>query len=116
MMVSIDIRPKSDANKINPNSTKEISVAILSGNGFDARTIDPNTIRFGATGTEAAPVDVGRRDVDGDGDRDVVARFEIQDTGIRCGDTSAILTDRFLTDRRLSVQIQSKQCSVRNRV
>ena len=29
MVVSIDVRPRSDANKINPNSTKEINVAIL---------------------------------------------------------------------------------------
>ena len=85
LLVSIDIRPKSDANKINPNSTKDINVAILSGKGFDARMIDPNSVRFGATGTEAASVNVGRRDVDGDGDRDLVVRFEIQDTGIKCG-------------------------------
>jgi hypothetical protein len=92
LLVSIDIRPKSDANKINPNSTKEINVAILSVNGFDATTVDPNTVRFGATGSEAAPVHVARRDVDGDGDRDMVVRSQIQDTGIKCGDTSASLT------------------------
>jgi hypothetical protein len=57
-VVSIDIRPKSDADRINPNSTNEINVAILSDNGFDARTIDPNTVRFGATGTEAAPIHI----------------------------------------------------------
>ena len=95
--VSIDIRPKSDANRINPNSSGNINVAILSGNGFDARTIDPDTVRFGATGTEAAPVNVGRRDVDGDGDRDVVLRFQIPDAGIKCGDTSASLTGQTFT-------------------
>jgi hypothetical protein len=76
-----------DANKINPNSTKDINVAIFSVNGFDATKVDPNTVRFAATGTEAAPIHVGRRDVDGDGHRDMVVRFEIQDTGIKCGDT-----------------------------
>ena len=79
ILVTVDVRPRSEANKINPNSANNINVAIFSGNGFDARTVDPNTIRFGATGTEAAPIHVGRRDVDGDGDRDVVARFVIQD-------------------------------------
>lgn len=54
--------------------------------------IDPNTIRFGATGTEAAPAHVGRRDGDGDGDPDMVVRVEIQDTRISCGDISAVLT------------------------
>ena len=67
MLVSVDIRPRSDANRINPKSIKNINVAILSVNGFDATTVNPNTVRFGATGTEAAPIHVARRDVDGDG-------------------------------------------------
>ena len=113
MMVAIDIRPKSDANKINPNSTKEINVAILTDNGFDATAVDPNTVRFGATGTEAAPVDVGRRDVDGDGDRDMVVRFQIQDTGIKCGDTSAILTGQIFNGPSIigSSPIRTVQCN-----
>jgi hypothetical protein len=91
-LVSIDIRPRSDANKINPASTKNINVALFSADGFDATTVDPNTLRFGATGTEAAPIHIGPRDVDGDRRRDLVVRFQILDTGIKCGDTSAILT------------------------
>jgi hypothetical protein len=92
MTVTVDVRPRSDANRINPNSTNNINVAVFSLNGFEARTIDPNSVRFGATGTEATPIQVGRRDVDGDGNRDLVFRFHIQDLGIQCGDTSAILT------------------------
>ena len=86
------IRNLVEANRINPNSDKEIRVAILTGNGFNAATVDPNTVRFGVMGTEAAPVNFAWRDVDGDGDTDMVLRFEIQDTGIKCGDTSASLT------------------------
>ena len=67
-------------------------MAILSDNGFDATTIDPNTVRFGATGTEAAAIQVGRRDVEKDGDRDILFRFTISNTGIKCGDTFATLT------------------------
>ena len=92
MLVSVDVRPHGDANRINPNSSGDIRVAIFSVDGFDATTVDPNTVRFGATGTEAAPIHVGRRDVDGDGNRDMVLRFQIADTGIKCGDTSASLT------------------------
>ena len=40
----------------------------------------------------AAPVHVARREVDGNGKRELLLRFEIQDTGIECGDTSATLT------------------------
>ena len=91
MVVSVDIRPKKDANRINPSSNKNVNVAIFSGNGFDAATIDPTSARFGATGTEATPIHVRVTDVDGDGLRDMILRFQILDTGIKCGDTSAFL-------------------------
>ena len=91
-IVSIDVRPRSDTNKLDPDSSREITVAILSVDGFNALTVDPNTVRFGATGNEAAPVHVARRDVDGNGHRDLLLRFEIQDTEIECGDTSGTLT------------------------
>jgi uncharacterized membrane protein len=91
-LVSIDIRPGSDRNKVDPDSNKRISVAILSVDDFDALTVEPKTVRFGAIGDEAAPVRIARRDVDGNGERDLVLRFEIQDTEIECGDTSATLT------------------------
>jgi hypothetical protein len=92
MLVSVDIRPRKDANRINPSSSKNVNVAIFSGNGFDATNVDSSTVRFGATGTEATPIHVRLTDVDGDGLRDMVLRFEILDTGIKCGDTSALLT------------------------
>jgi hypothetical protein len=45
MLVSLDVRPRSDANKVNPKSTKNINVAICSVTGFDAITADQNTVR-----------------------------------------------------------------------
>ena len=92
MLVSIDVRPRSDANRINPNSSQNINVAVFSVKGFDATTLDPNTVRFGGTRTEAAPIHLARRDVDGDGRQDLVARFQIPELGIQCGDTSATLS------------------------
>jgi hypothetical protein len=112
MLVSVDIRPKKDANRINPNSGKDINVAIFSVNGFDATTVDSNTVRFGKTGIEAAPINVALKDIDGDGNRDMVLRFAIQDTGIACGDTSAVLTAQ--TSNGLSITgsspIKTVQC------
>jgi hypothetical protein len=112
MLVSVDIRPKRDANRINPNSNNNINVAIFSANGFDATAVDPNTVRFGATGTEAAPIQGAIRDVDGDGLFDLVLRFAIPDTGIMCGDTSASLTGQ--TAEGLSITgsspIKTVQC------
>lgn len=90
--VEIDIRPGSDSNKVNPNSPGAISVAILTTDTFDASAADAATVRFGHTGTEAAPVRSALRDVDADGDVDLLLRFQIPDTGIVCGDTSASLS------------------------
>jgi hypothetical protein len=90
--VVIDIRPESEANEINPKSHGKIPVAIFTRQEFNATTVDPNTVRFGRTGTEATPVSVRFEDVDRDGRADTVVRFETQDTGIMCGDTSAVLT------------------------
>lgn len=90
--VSIDIKPGSDPNSINPRSKGEIPVAILTTDSFDATTVDPTTVRFGPTGTETAPVHSALEDVDGDGDTDLILHFSTQDTGIACGDISAFLT------------------------
>jgi probable HAF family extracellular repeat protein len=113
-LVSIDIKPKSDANRIDPDSDEDLHVAILSGDGFDATTVDPNTVRFGATGNEASPVHVARRDVDGNGQRDLVLRFEIQDTEIECGDTSATLTGQTSNGESIfgSSPINTVQCYI----
>jgi hypothetical protein len=94
--VAIDIRPRSDANRVNPHSTKSINVAIISENGFDAGTVDSGPVRFGASGIEAAPVNVAHRDVNRDGQRDLVLRFQIQDLGVACGATSLTLIGQLL--------------------
>jgi hypothetical protein len=108
--VVIDIRPRSEANKINPKSHGKIPVVIFTREEFDATTVEPNTVRFGRTGSEATPVSVRFRDVDRDGRTDMVVRFETQDTGIMCGDTSAILTGQ--TANGLSISGSSSLTTV----
>jgi hypothetical protein len=90
--VRMDIRPGRLANRIDPASDRNVQVAMLSDEVFDVRSVVADTVRFGATGTEAAPVTSVFRDVDGDGDIDGVLRFRIQDTDIQCEQTSALLT------------------------
>lgn len=94
--VAIDIKLGSFPNSINPRSKGNIPVAILTTGTFDATTVDSTTVRFGATGTEAAPLHSALADVDGDGDTDLILHFNTQDTVIQCGDTSASLTGETL--------------------
>jgi len=90
--VSIDIQPGSDPASINPKSNGKIPVAILTTDTFDATTVKAVTVRFGAAGTEAVPVQVAVEDVNGDGRPDLLLSFNTPATGITCGVTSASLT------------------------
>jgi hypothetical protein len=95
--VPIDIMPNSDGNNLNLRAGQGagIDIAILSiGEFFEApNEIDPLTLKFGPReGNIWGNPQV--RDVDGDGDEDLVVKFLIQQTGIPCGDTHAILFGR----------------------
>jgi hypothetical protein len=92
LIVPLDIKPNTSPNSINLDAPGKLPVAVLSTASFNAATIDPSTIRFGRTGTETAPLKSSLEDVNGDGRKDLVCQFEIQEIGLICGDTSAILT------------------------
>lgn len=99
--VAIDIKPGSFPNSINPSSNGVTPVAILATESFDATTVDPATVLFGVTGSEAAPVHWALEDVDGDGDADMILHFNTQSMGIQCGDTAASLTGRTFTGQMI---------------
>jgi subtilisin family serine protease len=80
--VTVDIKPRDFPNSINVKSKGLIPVAILTTNSFDATAVDPNTVRFGRSGTEAQPVHFALADADGDGDRDLILHFRTEDTGL----------------------------------
>lgn len=96
--IEIDIKPGNEDNSINLKSNGVIPVAILTTSDFDALTVDPSTVRFGKTGTEAAPMHEGGHveDVDKDGDNDLLFHFRTQETGLQEGDTEAYLTGKLL--------------------
>jgi hypothetical protein len=112
LQVSIDIKPGTFPNSINSRNPGVIPVAILSTDTFDATTVDPSTVRFGVTGTEAAPVHSAIQDVNGDGKLDMVLQFATQSTGIVCGMTSAILTGKTISDQAITGadSIQTVNC------
>jgi hypothetical protein len=91
--VPIDIIPEN-VNLI-AGQGAGIEVAILSvGEFFDApNVIDPLSLKFGPRqGNIWGSPRV--RDVDGDGDGDLLVKFLMQQSGIACGDTHASLTGR----------------------
>ena len=94
LQVSTDIKPGSSPNSINPRSKGVIPVAILTTETFDATDVDPSTVFFGPTGTEATPVHSSLEDIDGDGETDMILHFKTVATGIQCGDLSATLTGK----------------------
>jgi cysteine-rich repeat protein len=79
---------------VNPRSNGTLTVVLLGGSAFDARSANVPTIRFGPTGTEAAPIDAALRDASGDGVVDLVLRFKTRDAGFACGATTAIVAGR----------------------
>ncbi len=92
----IDIKPGSHPNSFNPNSQGVIPVAILTTNtgagdtiDFDATQVDPLTVQFGPDGAMEAHGLGHIKDVDGDGDPDLVLHFKTRKTGIACGNIEA---------------------------
>jgi len=110
--VDIDIKPGIFPNTINPRKKGVIPVALLTTGTFDATTVDSTTVLFGATGTEASPVKFTLKDVDGDADTDMLLHFNTQDTGIQCGDTSALLTGETVSGQAIeaSDSVQTVGC------
>ena len=94
----IDIKPKAAINRIDPKSPGHVAVAVLSSPEFNAPLlIQPATITFGRTGSEASLYYIGDKricmagDANADGLPDLVCEFVISRTGLQCGDQGAIL-------------------------
>jgi hypothetical protein len=73
--VTIDIKPGSCPNSINPKSKGKIPVSILTTADFDAGTVDPDTIDF----LGAEPIRSAMEDVDDDSDIDMILHFKTKE-------------------------------------
>jgi hypothetical protein len=82
LQVLVDLKPGSDENPLNPKANGLIPVAVLASAEFDATAIDPSSVRFGVTGTEATPAHSHVEDVNGDGRLDMVFHFPNKMLGI----------------------------------
>jgi hypothetical protein len=99
-LVTIDIKPGSDPNSINPNEQGVLPVAILGSSTFDVDTIDPETITIGGTAVtsrgKAQKLAVSFEDVNEDGFTDLVAFFRVQDlvdSGALDGSTTELMLE-----------------------
>ncbi|HKA39361.1 MAG TPA: DVUA0089 family protein [Burkholderiales bacterium] len=92
--VNIDIRPRHHGvARVYPQADGKIAVAILSSRTFNAMKVDKRSLTFGADGDEASYVDCHREgiDVNRDGRKDLVCRFDNRKAGFDVGDLEGIL-------------------------
>ena len=75
-------------NTISLRSKGTVPVAVLTTDDFDARDIDPATVLFAG----ASPVRWARKDVDVDGDKDMLFHFEPRELDLDKTSTEATLT------------------------
>ena len=82
IIVDIDIKPGSDPNPINPGSNGLIPVAILTTDGFDASTVDPDSVTLAGSSVavrgKSEKMMARMEDIDGDGDDDLLLQVETQ--------------------------------------
>jgi hypothetical protein len=85
--VVIDIKPGIYPNSINLKSKGVIPVAVLTASEFDASTVAPSTVVLAG----ASPVRWTKKDVDDDGDLDMLFHFKTEDLMLNENSTEAIL-------------------------
>jgi hypothetical protein len=93
--VEIDIKPGSDPNSINLCSHGIVPIAILSGDGFDATTVDPSTVEFAGASIRVkgkGALQYSLEDVDGDGDLDLVTQISVENLDLDGGSTTATVS------------------------
>jgi hypothetical protein len=90
--VTIDIKPGSDPNSINPSLEGDLPVAILGSDTFDVLDVDVTTLAFGPSGASFTHRNGPHfEDVNGDGLTDLMAHYRIEEAGIAFGDMEACL-------------------------
>lgn len=89
--VTIDVKPGDEPTTLEPKREGIVPVAILTTKEFDATRVDAETVRAGATGTEAAVFRSAVEDVDRDRDTDMVLLFRVREMGLECNGRSVTL-------------------------
>lgn len=88
--ITIDIKPGSNVNPINLTSTGVTPVAVLTTAEFDAANLDPATVTF----ARASPLRWVKKDIDWDGDMDLLFHFKTQALILNKSSTEASLVGK----------------------
>ncbi len=90
--VPLQITPGFDPNVVVLSKPYTIYAAIMGSDDVSVAQILPASVRFGRTGTEAAPVRAGRViDLNGDGRLDILYGFKTAACGFMLGDTQGVI-------------------------
>jgi hypothetical protein len=93
LRVGIDIVPENRRNALQPGRRDLVPVAILGSPGFDVLQVDRASLAFGPSGATPSNVRGWRaRDVNGDGQTDLVTFYRAHETGLVMGDSRACLS------------------------
>jgi hypothetical protein len=99
MEIAIDVKPGDAENEVLAEPRLPFEVAILGSESLDVHDVDVATLAFGPGGAEPALdltdpylYSLALRDVNGDGETDLVAPFPFGVTGLPLGESEACLT------------------------
>jgi hypothetical protein len=118
IIVSIDIKPGNEKNNVNICSKAAFPVAILSSETFDASTeVDPLTISLAGAGVQLdkqGDTAVKKRDVNEDGNTDLVVKIVAQDLQLDSSAIEAELTGQTFDDMPIegkdAIEIKQQMC------
>lgn len=88
----IDFQPGISPNVVDFSQDGKPFVALFSSSSFNAANVAPGSVLLGATGTEAAPLNSTKTDVNGDGRTDLKLQFQRSQTGLVCASTEVLLS------------------------
>jgi hypothetical protein len=91
---SLDVRPGTDRNVVNPDAKGVLPVALMGAADFQVEAVAVSGLALSAAGSSqsAHPKGPGHMtDLNGDGYKDLMLNFPIQGTGVKHGDTQICL-------------------------
>lgn len=91
VQIQINIDPWSPDNEIDRTSNADLPITLFGSESFNVQQVDINSLRLGRYQAQTTSSTPWFTTLNGDAHTDMVVGFNIQDIGIKCGDTEAVL-------------------------